>query len=77
MLFILMTLIFLIWQVADMARLTERKNELGLGDLLQFGQYFGVEVEEVIVEDPHYLVWLRDNTHVQFDEEVLQILERL
>lgn len=60
-----------------MARLSERLNEIGISDPIPFGEYFGIEVEEVLVDDPQYLVWMRDNTQVQFDEEVLQRIEHV
>ena len=60
-----------------MARLGELLNEIGIDSPIPFGKYFGVEVEEVLVDDPQYLIWMRDNTQVQFDEEVLQKLDKL
>lgn len=49
---------------------------LGLDDLLPFGKYKGEQVEDVLMDDREYIVWLAENTQVDFDEEVLQKLER-
>jgi uncharacterized protein (DUF3820 family) len=45
---------------------------LGVDDLMPLGKYKGHTVQEVIEEDPEYLVWAEEESSMDFDEEVLQ-----
>ena len=48
------------FELGEINRGEARKNELPV-DVLRFGKYFGMTVEEVKEKDPQYLIWLADN----------------
>ena len=53
-------------------------DDLGMDDVYPFGKYKGVEIEEILLEDPQYLLWVRDNVdQVSFDDEVNEKLDRI
>jgi len=48
-----------------------------MDDLMPFGKYKGTEIEEIIEDDPQYMVWAVENMSIQFSEEVLEIVGRI
>lgn len=38
---------------------------------LTFGKYNGQSLEDVLGEDPQYIVWLRNNTFVKIPKDIL------
>lgn len=50
---------------------------LTMESLMPFGKYEGEQIEDLLVDQPEYLIWLRDNTDTVFDEEVSEKLSRL
>lgn len=51
---------------------------MNLQSEFKFGKYEGkeVDVEDVVEDDPSYVRWLVENTDTQFDDEVLEALEK-
>jgi uncharacterized protein (DUF3820 family) len=50
-------------------------DELELTDLIPFGKYEGQTVQEVLDEDPEYLVWLDGQTDCKIAEHILDSIE--
>ena len=50
-------------------------KEYGLDDIFDFGKHEGEQVEDLLEDDPQYLVWLWDEGVVDLDEAVLKKLE--
>ena len=49
---------------------------MNLESEFKFGKHKGGQVEDVIEDDPAYIRWLCENTKTQFDDDVLEALER-
>lgn len=41
-------------------------------DVLSFGRYCGKSVEDILDDNPGYLVWLQDENICEVDEEIYQ-----
>ena len=49
---------------------------LGYGDILYFGKkHYGKRVDDILEEDPDYIVWLIENTGVKFDNEIVDLVQ--
>ena len=48
---------------------------LALEDLFPFGKYEGEQVEDILCDDPQYLVWLYEKDVDFFDQDVVKELE--
>lgn len=53
-----------------------RPKKLGLDDFLDFGKYKGEQIEDILEDNPSYLIWIIDEgvRGIEFDEEVTQKL---
>ena len=49
---------------------------MNLESEFKFGKHKGEQVEDVVEDNPEYIRWLCENTKTQFDEDVLEALER-
>ena len=49
---------------------------MNLESIFKFGKHKGQQVEDVVEDDPSYVRWLCENTETDFDDEVLESLER-
>ena len=47
---------------------------LTLEDTIPFGKYRGVDVVDIVNDDPDYIEWVINNTEYEFDEEVMQLI---
>lgn len=47
-------------------------HNLGIDDVMPFGKYKGIEIEEIFEDDPEYMVWATQNEIANFDEEILE-----
>ena len=52
------------------------KTELGIDDKMTFGKYKGKEIGEIIDDDPSYLEWAVQNTHLELDTQASDLLTR-
>lgn len=48
---------------------------LGKDDVMKFGKHKGESIEDLIYDQPDYVLWLYDNEVVEFDEETTKLLE--
>lgn len=56
----------------------ERGRMLGLGDTMQYGQYKGLNVEDMIRTDPRYTCWLASVSEIfVLDPEATELLGSL
>jgi uncharacterized protein (DUF3820 family) len=49
---------------------------MNLESTFRFGKYKGRQVEDVVEDDPGYIRWLCENTETEFDDAVLEALEK-
>lgn len=49
---------------------------MNLQSEFKFGKCKGDQVEDVLEDDPSYIRWMVENTNTQFDDEVLEALEK-
>jgi len=49
---------------------------LRLSDTMKFGKYKGEEIEDLLYDDPGYLVWLVEEEVVELDSEVIEQMEQ-
>lgn len=54
-----------------------KTQDLGIDDLLPRGKYKGEQIEDVLTDDPEYLLWMAENTDITFDDEVNDHLARI
>ena len=47
---------------------------LTLNDTMPFGKYKGTELEEILVDDREYIVWLAEETDIALADDVLHKL---
>ena len=47
-----------------------------LDDDLTFGKHKGKQVEDVVQDEPDYIRWLMENGAADFDNEVIEKLEK-
>lgn len=50
-------------------------NILHKYDILEFGKYKNLIIEDIIQKDPQYINWLINNTKYSIDEECLELLK--
>lgn len=53
-----------------------RYKPLELEDPIPFGKHKCELVKHVVEDDPSYIEWMIDNTSVEFEEEVLDLMEK-
>lgn len=49
---------------------------LRLSDTMKFGKHKGEEIEDLLYDDPSYLVWLVEEEVVELDSEVIEQMEQ-
>ncbi len=53
-----------------------KQRYLRLDDTIEFGKHKGADVEDLIDDDPGWLAWAYENDVVEFDSEVISIMEK-
>lgn len=56
--------------------MTIKRTDLRLDDFLYFGKHKGMQVEDLLDDDPGYLCWLYEENAEIFDSEVLKEMEK-
>lgn len=49
---------------------------LRLSDIMKFGKHKGEQIEDLLYDDPKYLVWLFEEEIVELDHEVIEQMEQ-
>lgn len=49
---------------------------MGLDEVFSFGKHAGRQVEDVLDDDREYIVWLIEEKNFDFDEEVMEKVEK-
>jgi hypothetical protein len=49
--------------------------EITWGYVFTFGKHDGETIEEILEDDPSYIIWLSENTYHIINEEILRIAE--
>ena len=49
-------------------------KELGLDDFMPFGKYKGEQIEDLIYDQPNYLMWCYQEEVVSFDEATIKLM---
>ncbi len=49
---------------------------MDLDDVFNFGKYTGLQLEDVIEDDPQYIAWICENELIEFSEEVLELITK-
>jgi len=52
-----------------------RINMYGLDSFILFGKYDGMQIEDIIEDDPSYIAWMYEQDNFGFNEDVLKVLE--
>ena len=52
-------------------------KDLGVDDLMPFGKYKGRQIEDLLIDDIEYLVWVVESGNEIFDEEVMDKISRV
>lgn len=50
---------------------------IGMDHIMTFGKHEGHQVEDILEDDPSYMVWLAEETNTDLDEEVLEHISRI
>lgn len=50
--------------------------QLTLQHEMPFGKFKGQQIEDLVEDEPGYVRWLCENTNVDFEDMVLEALER-
>jgi uncharacterized protein (DUF3820 family) len=60
-----------------MGRNNQQKHEMvtDIKAVLAFGKYKGESLQEIIDNDPQYLLWLHNNTDFELSAELLDLVE--
>ena len=53
-----------------------KKRNLRLDDILDFGKHQGCEVEDLLDDDPGWLVYMHEQDSELFDIEVIEAMEK-
>ncbi len=53
----------------------KRVRMYGLTDFILFGKHDGEQIEDILEDDPGYIVWMYEQDSFGFDDEVIKILE--
>lgn len=49
---------------------------LKLDDDMPFGKHKGKQIEDLVEDEPSYIRWLCENANTEFDDTVLEALEK-
>ncbi len=47
-----------------------------LDSVIFFGKHEGNQIEDIIEDDPRYIVWMYEQDNFGFDDDVIKVLEK-